>query len=206
MKGAIAAGHPLTAEAGARVLEAGGNAIDACVAAAFVSWIAEAPLTGPGGGGFMLVHSGDRTRVLDFFVAVPAGGPHPDSAPMEAVDVVFEGSEAQVFLIGAASVAVPGTVAGLEAAHRQFGSLPWAELCAPAVELARRGVELTEPQAYLHAILDAILRHAPEGRTVFGGERAHVLGELFAQPALADTLERIGANGAAEIYGGENRP
>jgi len=62
MKGAVAAGHPLTAEAGARILAEGGNAVDACIAAAFVSWVAESPLTGPGGGGFMLVHGGrDRT-------------------------------------------------------------------------------------------------------------------------------------------------
>src|SRR4051812_23305930 len=56
MKGAVAAGHPLTAEAGAEVLRVGGNAVDACIAAAFVSWVAESPLTGPGAGGFMLVH------------------------------------------------------------------------------------------------------------------------------------------------------
>ena len=77
MHGAIAAGHPLTAEAGARALEAGGSAVDACLAAAFTSWVAESPLTGPGGGGFMLVHtaSDGATRLLDFFVAVP--GPRP---------------------------------------------------------------------------------------------------------------------------------
>src|SRR5258705_13015836 len=79
MKGAIAAGHPLTAEAGARVLRAGGSAVDACVAAAFVSWGCESPLTGPGGGGVMLVHAAGsgRTGGLGFFLAVPraaAGG------------------------------------------------------------------------------------------------------------------------------------
>ena len=73
LHGAIAAGHPLTAEAGARALEAGGTAVDACLAAAFTSWVAESPLTGAGGGGFMLVHTArdDATRLLDFFVAVP---------------------------------------------------------------------------------------------------------------------------------------
>src|SRR5918911_2277986 len=76
MKGAVAAGHPLTAEAGARVLAEGGNAVDAAIAAGFTSWVTESPLTGPGGGGFMLVHRArDRsTRVLDFFVAVPGLG------------------------------------------------------------------------------------------------------------------------------------
>src|SRR5712691_2914268 len=98
MRGAIAAGHPLTAEAGARVLAAGGNAVDACVAAGFASWVAESPLTGAGGGGFMLIHrSLDRsTRVLDFFTAVP----ERPGAAMEAVDVDFSGGDHQVFQIG----------------------------------------------------------------------------------------------------------
>src|SRR5437764_795857 len=75
MRGAVAAGHPSTAEAGARVLAAGGNAVDACIGAAFVSWVCESPLTGPGGGGFMLVHDAadGKTRLLDFFVAQPSG-------------------------------------------------------------------------------------------------------------------------------------
>ena len=76
MRGAIAAGHRLTAEAGAEILAEGGNAVDACLAAAFASWVSESTLTGPGGGGFMLVHRArDRsTRLLDFFVAIPGLG------------------------------------------------------------------------------------------------------------------------------------
>src|SRR5687767_13516041 len=130
MRGAIAGGHPLTAEAGARVLADGGNAIDACIAAAFTSWVAESPLTGPGAGGFMLVHRArDRsTRVLDFFVAVPGLGlPPHERAPMETVDIAFAGeSTSQVFRIGAASAGVPGAALGLQAAHRAYGTRPWA--------------------------------------------------------------------------------
>src|SRR5207249_10990647 len=76
MKGAVAAGHPLTAEAGAEVLRDGGNAVDACIAAGVVSWVAESTLTGPGAGGFLLVRRADgaSTRVLDHFVAVPGLG------------------------------------------------------------------------------------------------------------------------------------
>ena len=125
MRGAVAAGHPLTADAGARVLEAGGNAVDAAVAAAFVSWVAESPLTGPGAGGFMLVHrAADRsTRVFDFFVAVPGLGLGPTPpAEMESVDVDFSGGSTQVFRIGGASVAVPGAALGLEQAHGAFGT------------------------------------------------------------------------------------
>src|SRR5438270_6705586 len=202
MRGAIAAGHPLTAETGAHVLAAGGNAVDACVAAGFASWVAESPLTGAGGGGFMLIHrSRDRsTRVLDFFTAVPerAGG-----AEMDAVDIDFSGGDHQVFQIGPASVAVPGTLAGLGEAHRRFGSLPWAELVAPAEELARRGVELTRPQAYLHAILDLILRHTDEGRKIYGRRDRLVAGDVLVQKDLASTLELVARRGAQALYGGE---
>jgi gamma-glutamyltranspeptidase/glutathione hydrolase len=76
MKGAVAAGHPRTAEAGARMLADGGNAVDACVAAAFAAWVTESPLTGPGAGGFALVRPGDGRppRIADFFVATPGLG------------------------------------------------------------------------------------------------------------------------------------
>jgi gamma-glutamyltranspeptidase/glutathione hydrolase len=202
MRGAIAAGHPLTAEAGARVLEAGGNAVDACVAAAFVSWVCESPLTGPGGGGFMLVHTADgRTRVLDFFVAVPRGA-RPEAELLElAVD--FDGDTQQLFRTGTAAVAVPGNALGLETAWKQWGTMPWAELVAPAAGLARAGVELTETQAYLHAILDPLLRHSPEGDALYGPGRARGVGETFALPELAATLERLAAEGAAALYRGE---
>src|SRR4051795_2967332 len=167
MNGAIAAGHPLTAAAGARVLEEGGNAVDACVAAAFASWVAESPLTGPGAGGFMLVHRArdHSDRLLDFFVTVPGLGSRPPRASdMERIDIDFDGDSSQVFRIGAGSCAVPGAAAGLEAAHRSFGSFPWPRFFEPALALARDGVELTRAQAYLHAILDLILRHTDEGR------------------------------------------
>src|ERR1051325_1823902 len=115
MRGGGAAGHPLTAEAGAAVLAEGGNAVDACIAAAFVSWVAESTLTGPGAGGFMLVHRArDRTtRVLDHFVTVPGLGlGRREIAEMESVDVAFTPESSQAFRIGAASCAVPGAAAG----------------------------------------------------------------------------------------------
>jgi gamma-glutamyltranspeptidase/glutathione hydrolase len=206
MRGAIAAGHPLTAEAGARVLSEGGNAVDACVAAGLASWVAEGPLTGPGGGGFMLVHRArDRsTRVFDFFVDVPGrGGDHGERASMEEVDVGFTPESSQAFRIGAASCAVPGTAAGLEQAHRSFGSLPWALLVEPAIELARDGVEITRPQAYLHAILDLILRHTPEGSAVYGpGGRRLVAGDVLVQKDLAGTLRQLTEEGTFPLYGG----
>jgi gamma-glutamyltranspeptidase / glutathione hydrolase len=205
MRGAIAAGHPLTAEAGARMLREGGNAVDACLAAAFVSWVAESPLTGPGGGGFLLVHRArdGRSRLLDFFVTVPGEGlPRGTVGEMETVDVDFE-STIQAFRIGAASVAVPGSVAGLDVAHRMFATIPWAQLLEPAIELARTGLELTRQQAYLHAILDIILRHTREGRAIYGpeGERL-VAGDRLVMSEFAATLELLATEGARAFYEG----
>ncbi len=199
MQGAIAAGHPVTAEVGAQVLADGGNAVDAAVAAGFASWVCESSLTGPGGGGFMLVHRArDRsTRVLDFFVTVPGGGADP--AAMESTDVEFSGEAVTPYLIGPASVAVPGVPLGLEAAWRQFGSRPWAELVEPSVALAREGVELNEAQAFLHRILDSILRSRPEGSALYSVE----VGERMPMPELADTLRRIADEGTAPLYTGE---
>src|SRR4029453_3054254 len=131
MRGAIAAGHRLTAEAGAEILAEGGNAVDAVLAAAFTSWVAESPLTGPAAGGFLLVHRArDKTdRLLDFFVALPGRDSRGPVEPnMESIDTEFDGSSSQVFLVGPGSCAVPGSVAGLEAAHTRYGSLPWQRL------------------------------------------------------------------------------
>src|SRR5262245_47759017 len=206
MKGAVAAGHPLTAEAGARVLADGGSAVDACIAAAFVSWVVESPVTGPGGGGFMLVHRArDRTsRLVDFFVTIPGLGlREPSVTAMEDVDVSYAESS-QIFRIGAASCAVPGAPAGLEYVHRVYGTRPWQDLLEPAIHLARDGVELTRPQAHLHAVVDLILRHTPEGRAVFGPEgRRLVAGEVLVQRDLARTLELLSEHGSRAIYGGD---
>ncbi|MBA3366788.1 MAG: gamma-glutamyltransferase, partial [Actinobacteria bacterium] len=207
MRGAIAAGHPVTAEVGARVLADGGNAVDACIAAGFASWVCESPLTGPGGGGFMLVHRArDRSsRVLDFFVDVPGLGAKPPTASeMEAIDVSFTPESSQVFRIGAASCAVPGAVAGLADAHRSFGTRPWGDLLSPAIVLARGGVELTRSQAYLHAILDLILRHTDEGRELYelDGQRL-VAGDRLVMRDLATTLERLADAGPEDFYRGE---
>jgi gamma-glutamyltranspeptidase/glutathione hydrolase len=206
MRGAIAAGHRLTAEAGAEILAEGGNAVDACLAAAFVSWVAESPLTGPAAGGFLLVHRArDRSdRLLDFFVSVPGrGSRRPPRPHMESIDIDFDGSTSQVFLIGPGSCAVPGALAGLEAAHRRYATLPWRRLFEPAIALARTGVELTPQQAYLHAIIDLILRHAPEGRAIYGQHGRMRAGERVVMDDLASTLEVLADGGAQALYEGE---
>ena len=202
MRGALAAGHPLTAQAGADVLRAGGNAVDACIAAGAVSWVCESPLTGPAGGGFLLLHrvSEARTQLLDFFVTVPERA----ASPSELIELVVDfGDSQQIFFTGAMSVAVPGNVLGFWEATSRWGSMPWADLLAPAVRLAREGVILNEAQGYLHRILDPLLRYSPEGDAVYGPGRALQVGERFVVPELGDTLEQLAVEGPDFMYRGE---
>jgi gamma-glutamyltranspeptidase / glutathione hydrolase len=158
MRGVVAAGHPVTARAGADALRAGGNAVDAALGAMFTSFVAEPLLTGLGAGGYMLVAPpGEPPVLLDFFVEAPGRGLAPGAphAPLRSVDVDF-GDAVQVFNVGASAAGPYGTLAGAWTAARRFGRLPLAELVAPAVALARRGVEVNEQQAYLFEILSPI--------------------------------------------------
>ena len=190
MRGAIAAGHPLTAEAGARVLRDGGNAVDALLAAAFTAFVTEGPLTGPAGGGFLLVHEpGGRTALLDCFFVVPK----TRLGVMDEVVIDFADAGTQVFHVGEGAVAVPGLVAGLEEAHRRFATFDWADLVEPARELADQGVACDEPRAFLHGILSPILLRDEGGRRVYGDPRRVATGELCA------TLERVRDTGAAAV-------
>jgi gamma-glutamyltranspeptidase/glutathione hydrolase len=193
--GAIAAGHPLTVEAGQAVLDAGGTAVDACCAAAFVSWVVESPLTGPGGGGFLLSHFGGRSVLLDFFVTVPRSFLGRDELLALAVD--FDGDTQQVFHTGPAAVAVPGVGRGLAEAHARWGRLPWSSLFARAVALARDGFDLTPVATYLLDILDPLLKHSPEGAAMYTRE-----GGRMAFPDLAGTLELLAAEGVEPLYSG----
>jgi gamma-glutamyltranspeptidase/glutathione hydrolase len=159
-------------------------------------------LTGPGGGGFMLVHeaSSARTVVLDFFVTVPRAAA---AGSLLELAVDFDGDTQQLFRTGCAAVAVPGTALGIWEAHRRWGRLPWASLVRPAAALARGGFELTPMQGYLHQILDGLLRHSPEGDALYGAQgRAYRTGERFALPELAATLERLASDGAPVLYDG----
>jgi gamma-glutamyltranspeptidase/glutathione hydrolase len=153
----------------------------------------------------MLVHRArdGASRLLDFFAAVPGLGREGPAGEMDEVDVLY-GESTQIFKVGAASVAVPGVPAGLEAAHRAYGSLPFATLAEPALELARGGFELTPAQEYLHAILDLILRREDGGRAIYGMEEPLAAGDRFGMPDLAETIERLVTHGADDLYrGGE---
>src|SRR3954471_5914851 len=105
MRGVVAAGHPLTAQAGADVLREGGNAVDAAAACVLMSFVTESPLTGPGAGGFMLVHTagGEAPRLVFLFAAPGGGRPPPERAAREPIDVEFAAEAIQRFNIGPSS-------------------------------------------------------------------------------------------------------
>src|SRR5215210_643589 len=178
MKGVVAAGHPLTAEAGADVLREGGNAIDAAVAAVLMSFVCESPLTGPGAGGFMLVHTASgEDHLLDFFVAAPGQGlSQRRPADLVPIDVKFAEGAIQRFNVGPSSCGAYGTTLGLAQALRRFGSVALADVCARPARAAREGVALTPMQAHLFTVLEPIVRSTPEADAIYAPE-GRILGE-----------------------------
>jgi gamma-glutamyltranspeptidase/glutathione hydrolase len=204
MKGVVAAGHPLTAEAGAKVLGAGGNAVDAAICAVLASFAVESPLTGFGAGGHMMVHEGGETTLIDFFVAAPGLDEIERTTELVPVPVRFDAETVQTFYVGPASCGVPGTAAGLAHALERFGTMPLSALVEPGIRLARQGAPINRQQAYILEILAPIHEHmtgtrelyAPEGRPL--GE-----GDVFAFPELAEALERYAEDGAEPFYKGD---
>jgi gamma-glutamyltranspeptidase/glutathione hydrolase len=190
MNGAIAAGQPLTAQAGADVLRRGGNAVDALIAAALTAFVTEGPLTGPTGGGFLLVHAGGETTMLDCFFAVPSA----TLGVMDEVVIDFADASTQNFHVGEGSVAVPGLLHGLAEIAERFASRPWAELVEPAIALAHRGFEPTAQQAFLYEILVPILQRTAAGRVIYGDPGSVNTSELVATlEAIRDRGERVAA-------------
>jgi gamma-glutamyltranspeptidase/glutathione hydrolase len=227
VRGVVAAGHPLTAEAGANVLREGGNAVDAAVGAVLASFAVESPLTGFGAGGFMLVHDpaaqagseqGGHHRgtpgsaaedmpssdvLIDFFVQAPGLGGVERHAELVPIEVYFD-EVPQTFNVGAASCGVPGTAPGLAHALGRFGTAPLSELVTPAIDLAFSGAPLNSQQAYIFQILAPILTLDEECRRLYApAGRVLTEGETFRFPELAEALERYGAEGPEPFCSGE---
>jgi gamma-glutamyltranspeptidase/glutathione hydrolase len=203
-KGVIAAGHPLSARAGAEVLREGGNAVDAAIAAMLASFAAEGLLTGLGAGGYLLVAGGGREpALLDFFVQAPTRLDDGSEAALLAVDVSF-GDAAQVFHIGPASCGIYGCPAGVCEAARRWGTIPLERLAEPAVRMARDGVPLNAAQAYVAEILADLLTSTPECAALWAPEgRVLREGETLRNPELADALELLADEGAEPFYRGQ---
>lgn len=203
-KATVATGHPVTTDAARTVLEAGGNAFDAVVAAGFAAAVAEPMLTSLAGGGFCLTRTpaGDA-RLVDFFVDVPGRGRAGDIAAlgerMIGVDVRFTATT-QHFEVGWASVATPGCLDGWLHVHDDLGRLPLADVVAPAIDAARDGVVVNDQQAYLYRILAPTNRTDPVTAARFVPEDTPLgVGARFVQPELADFLTALGDDPDAAV-------
>ncbi|MGD8266281.1 MAG: gamma-glutamyltransferase, partial [Chromatiales bacterium] len=206
-KGAVAAGHPKTAEAAKLILEAGGNAFDAALAALCAACVVEPVLTSLAGGGFLLArHADGKAQLFDFFVQTPLHKRQVDQIGFHPIVADF-GTAQQEFHIGMGSVATPGTVHGLFEVHRQLGTLPMRRLMEPAIGYARDGIMTNALQAYIFSIVAPIYIATGESRKVYGrGQRRDRLckeGEMLIQPELADTLEILAIEGDRLFYEGE---
>lgn len=205
-KGVIAAGHPLTAEAAQHILEAGGNAIDAMIAALFTASVVEPVLSSLGGGGFSLIQPASGPPcLLDFFTQTPKQKRPEDEADFYAATVDF-GSTTQDFHIGNGAIATPGLVSGLFAMHRQYGSLPMPLLTEFAAQQAK-AVEVCHFQGYILSLVEPIFLASSASRKLYESRRqaGHIIrpGETIRNPALADTLETLGREGEDLFYQGE---
>jgi len=196
-RGLVAGGHPATVAAAGAVLDTGGNAFDAVVAAGFAAAVAEPQLTGLAGGGFLLARTANgAARVFDFFVDTPGRGHGvaPRALDFIPVEVDF-GTTRQEFNVGLGSVAVPGCLAGYLHVHAALGRQPLAAVIQPAAQLARDGIVLNEHHAYLVGLLRPILFRSPEGRAIYSrsGEPL-ACGERLVNPDLAAFLDRLAAS------------
>jgi gamma-glutamyltranspeptidase / glutathione hydrolase len=199
----VAAGHPATAAAGAEILDAGGSAADAAIAAALASCVAETVMTGLLGGGHAIYFDATAgvARNLDCFCAVPGLGAVERETELLHLDVPF-GAELVHYAVGPASCAVPGVPAGLGALWESHGRLPWATLVEPALRVAGEGVAMPAAHVACLTMLEPVMTlregariYAPQGRLLQTGER-------LDQPGLVSALEVLAAEGAASAYTG----
>lgn len=203
--GAVAAGHNVTANAAMQMLESGGNAFDAIVAATAAACVCEPVLASLGGGGFMTARTANgKTAVYDFFVQTPAKPKRHLESDFYPITVDF-GSTQQEFHIGTGSIATPGVVKGLFAINHELGTMPMREVMEPSVLAARNGVELNSLQAYLYSIVSPILLASHDARQLFAGESGEILkrGEHQTFSAMADLFETLAIEGEDLFYRGE---
>ena len=206
-KGTVAAGHAVTAAAAEEILQDGGNAFDAIVAAHFAACVAEPVLASLAGGGYLLGQKAhEQPVVYDFFAQTP--GSNQTAKPLDFHPIYADfGTVRQEFHVGLGSVAVPGSVKGMFAIHRDCCSLPMARLLEPAVRAAHDGVTLNSLQALLFDIVRpiyAVTKAAQENYSL-PGETDHLLeeGDLLIQPHLASAMEALGRQGDRLFYEGE---
>ncbi|HEX7239582.1 MAG TPA: gamma-glutamyltransferase [Longimicrobiaceae bacterium] len=194
--GMVSTTDRVASEVGAEVLRRGGNAVDAAVATHFALAVVNPEAGNVGGGGFLVVRMADGTTAsLDFREAAPA-------AATRDMYLDAQGNLTERSLVGHLAAGVPGSVAGMWEAHRRFGSLPWAELVQPSVNLAE-GIVVHERLAASLRAYEERLRRFPATAAVFlPGGRAPRVGDRLAQADLAETLRRVAREGKDGFYRG----
>jgi gamma-glutamyltranspeptidase/glutathione hydrolase len=199
----VAAGHPATVAAGIEILEDGGTAADAAVAACLASCVAETVMTGLLGGGHAVYWNAVDGRAwnLDCFVAAPGLGAAPREAELVHLDVPF-GTELVHYAVGPASCGVPGSPAGLDALWKRFGRLPWPRVVEPALRFARDGVDFPPAHAACLAMLAPVMTMDAGARIYTRNGRLLTTGDRLEQPGLERALEVVREEGATTVYGG----
>lgn len=196
--GVVTSAHPDATRVGLEILKQGGNAVDAAVATAMAISVVEPFSAGIGGGGFLLLRLGETNEIvaLDF----------RERAPLKANSSLYLDVAGQVIpqasIDGHRAVAVPGTVAGLQAVHQKFGRLPWQTLLDPAIQLAKEGFEVSDRTHRIIALRQKALTTNPAARQIFlpSGQPLAV-GSRLIQADLAKTLRRLAENPQA-FYSG----
>lgn len=203
-RGAIAAGHPLTAEAGIEMLQQGGNAFDAAIAASLAACVTESALTSAAGGGFLLAHTaGGDSKLFDFFSQTPRRKRPAAEIDFYPIEADF-GDTTQEFHIGLGSMAVPGVLAGLGQVHRQLGQLPLAIVAEPAIRYAKTGVVMDEFRAFCIQILHPILLATAHAREIYAPDgNLLTVGDTLHFPDFANTLEFLVDEGFEVFYHGD---
>jgi gamma-glutamyltranspeptidase/glutathione hydrolase len=204
-KNVVAAGHRLTADAAAEILQDGGNAFDAALAATFMTFIAEAVFASPGGGGFLMARraGSDSLRLFDFFTETPLKRRPAREVDFFPIHADF-GTAKQEFHIGLGASATPGVVPGLFAIHEALCRLPIKRLVEPAVRAGRAGFPLSAFQAYLFTVIAPILTASASVASIFApGGRLMAAGETYRNPELAECLEWLAEDGARLFVDGD---
>ena len=199
--GMVSSASRLASEVGVETLRNGGNAVDAAIATAFALAVTWPSAGNIGGGGFLVYHGSDgHATAFDF----------REKAPLAATEQMYLGVDGRVVNnsnhFGPLAVGVPGTVAGLWKAHQELGNLPWADLVAPAVALAREGIPITYTLQRSFAGNQRRFQQYPSSAAVFAKADGSLyeMGDTWVQPDLAATLELIRDNGRDGFYAGEN--
>ena len=194
----VVTAEQLATGAGAAVLAAGGNAVDAAVAVGFALAVTHPSAGNIGGGGFMLVRFADgRSTFIDFRERAP--GKASRNMYLDASGKATDDS-----VVGYRAAGVPGSVRGFEYASKKYGRKPWAEVVAPAVALAEKGFPVSYGFAKSLRGSAELLGKSTESKRIFlRAGKPYEAGETFVQPDLARTLRRIGEQGARDFYEGE---